>query len=132
MKKNLSLLALSPFLLWGCASLMNTESSQKQAETPITPPPSASMETPSISPSSPSDTQSESSREATTAPTRKLTRVQIRLVQQRLKAAGFDPGAIDGVLGAKTRAALRKYQGSQGLPNHGTIDEKTLKSLGVE
>jgi hypothetical protein len=31
-------------------------------------------------------------------------------VQERLKVAGFDPRSIDGVLGARTRDALRRYQ----------------------
>jgi peptidoglycan hydrolase-like protein with peptidoglycan-binding domain len=30
-----------------------------------------------------------------------------------LRDAGFDPGPFDGVLGAKTRAALAQYEASQ-------------------
>jgi peptidoglycan hydrolase-like protein with peptidoglycan-binding domain len=40
-------------------------------------------------------------------------RPEIRLTQQRLKAAGFDPGPIDGILGAQTKSALEKYRSSQ-------------------
>lgn len=60
-----------------------------------------------------------------------LDRDQIRLVQERLKASGFDPGPIDGMLGPKTRSALQKYQASNGLSNSGTLDDKTLVSLGA-
>jgi peptidoglycan hydrolase-like protein with peptidoglycan-binding domain len=35
---------------------------------------------------------------------------QIRRAQERLKAAGFDPGPIDGKLGPQTRSALEKYR----------------------
>jgi peptidoglycan hydrolase-like protein with peptidoglycan-binding domain len=49
--------------------------------------------------------------------------------QELLKAAGFDPGYIDGVLGARTRDALRRYQASQGLPVTGLLDEATRQAL---
>ena len=35
---------------------------------------------------------------------------QIRVLQVRLKDAGFDPGPIDGIVGAKTKAALGRLQ----------------------
>lgn len=37
-----------------------------------------------------------------------LNEEQIRRIQERLKHAGFDPGPIDGVLGAKTKAAISR------------------------
>ena len=40
---------------------------------------------------------------------------EIRLAQERLKAAGFDPGPIDGILGPKTKSALEKYRSSNKL-----------------
>lgn len=49
--------------------------------------------------------------------------------QARLKAAGFDPGPIDGVLGPRTQAALRRYQASQGLPETGALDDATQRVL---
>jgi hypothetical protein len=33
----------------------------------------------------------------------------VREVQQTLLAAGYDPGLIDGIMGPRTKAALRKY-----------------------
>ena len=33
----------------------------------------------------------------------------VREVQQALAAAGYNPGPIDGVMGPRTKAALRKY-----------------------
>jgi hypothetical protein len=37
------------------------------------------------------------------------TASHVREVQQALSAAGFDPGPIDGIMGPRTKAALRKY-----------------------
>jgi hypothetical protein len=54
---------------------------------------------------------------------------RIGQAQEQLKAAGFDPGPIDGVLGPQTRAAFRRYQAGQGLPATGTLDEATRQAL---
>lgn len=54
----------------------------------------------------------------------------IRSVQAALKAKGYDPGPIDGVMGSKTRAALLQYQKDNGLPQ-GQLDVETLGALGV-
>jgi peptidoglycan hydrolase-like protein with peptidoglycan-binding domain len=37
-------------------------------------------------------------------------REEIRLLQSSLKAAGFDPGPFDGMLGPKTKSALQQYR----------------------
>ena len=54
---------------------------------------------------------------------------RIGQAQERLKAAGFNPGPIDGMLGPQTREALRRYQASQGLPATGALDEATRQVL---
>ena len=43
---------------------------------------------------------------------RTLTRDDIRRLQSNLKEIGFDPGPADGVAGARTRAALSRFQES--------------------
>ncbi len=47
--------------------------------------------------------------------------MSIRIVQERLRAAGFDPGPLDGVWGAKTAAALDRALGlgdaASGIPD---------------
>ena len=40
-------------------------------------------------------------------------------MQSDLKALGYDPGPLDGVLGRKARAALRRYQKDHHLPADG-------------
>jgi hypothetical protein len=54
---------------------------------------------------------------------------RVAQVQELLEAAGFHPGPIDGVLGPRTRRALRHYQASQGLPATGALDEATRQAL---
>ena len=49
--------------------------------------------------------------------------------QEWLKAAGFNPGPLDGVLGPRTKEALRRYQASRGLPATGELDEATRQAL---
>jgi peptidoglycan hydrolase-like protein with peptidoglycan-binding domain len=40
-------------------------------------------------------------------------REEVRILQLRLRDAGFDPGPFDGMMGPKTKAALEKYEASQ-------------------
>jgi peptidoglycan hydrolase-like protein with peptidoglycan-binding domain len=54
---------------------------------------------------------------------------RIGQAQEPLKAAGFDRGYIDGVLGSRTRYALRLYQATQGLPITRQLDEATRQVL---
>ncbi|HEY7073105.1 MAG TPA: peptidoglycan-binding protein [Acidimicrobiales bacterium] len=55
----------------------------------------------------------------------------VLFVQQTLAAAGFDPGAGDGILGAGTIAALRAFQQSRGLDADGILGKSTWDALGV-
>jgi len=45
-----------------------------------------------------------------------LSDAEMRLLQQKLQAMGYDVGGVDGILGAKTRAAVQAEQARQGLP----------------
>jgi Putative peptidoglycan binding domain len=56
---------------------------------------------------------------------------QVRQTQTALKAQGHDPGPIDGVMGARTQAALRAFQGSNSLSTSGQLDAPTMEKLGV-
>jgi His-Xaa-Ser repeat protein HxsA len=57
--------------------------------------------------------------------------LMIMRVQAALFSRGYDPGAIDGVMGAKTRSALIYFQTAQGLTATGTMTTETLNALGV-
>jgi hypothetical protein len=53
----------------------------------------------------------------------------IQGAQERLLALGYQPGAADGVMGAKAIAALKKFQSDHSLPVTGQLDRKTLDAL---
>ena len=54
---------------------------------------------------------------------------QVRMAQQRLKAAGLYNGPQDGIMDPDTRAALARYQTQQGIPASESLDPATLASL---
>lgn len=55
----------------------------------------------------------------------------VTAVQQRLQAAGFSPGAIDGKFGPGTESAVKMFQRSKGLAVDGIVGPKTAAALGV-
>lgn len=50
-------------------------------------------------------------------------------LQQKLRSAGFNPGGVDGVYGAKTKAAVTAYQRAHGLSRDGVVGAATSRSL---
>jgi peptidoglycan hydrolase-like protein with peptidoglycan-binding domain len=60
-----------------------------------------------------------------------LTHDQIVQLQQALNDAGFDAGEVDGVFGAKTTEALKRFQTKAGLKPTGHIDQQTLALVGM-
>ncbi|MCU0831914.1 MAG: peptidoglycan-binding protein [Rhizobiaceae bacterium] len=50
-------------------------------------------------------------------------------VQLILTKLGYDPGPADGVMGGKTRNAIRAFQKSENLPETGEIDAALVKAL---
>jgi len=50
-------------------------------------------------------------------------------VQRLIRAEGYDPGAIDGLMGPRTRQAILAYQRNGGLPLTGDIDRDLLRKL---
>jgi hypothetical protein len=80
-----------------------------------------------------SDVQDPTSGDGTMAPAAAaLSPEQVRRVQQRLVEVGHDPGTVDGVMGEKTREALRSFQQTRGLEPTGEPDGQTLAELGAE
>lgn len=55
----------------------------------------------------------------------------IKIAQQRLLARGFNLGSagVDGVMGPDTRAALRAFRKSVGLPDGDTVSGETMTAL---
>ena len=53
----------------------------------------------------------------------------VRAAQERLNAAGFDAGPVDGILGPRTKRALIHYQAVSGLELTGELDRATRERL---
>lgn len=53
----------------------------------------------------------------------------IRGIQEELAAHHYDPGPADGILGPRSRAAIRKYQRDAGLPQDGVASKELLDHL---
>ncbi len=54
----------------------------------------------------------------------------VQNIQNALDRAGYNPGPIDGVIGAQTMSAVKSYQLAKGFPRGG-LTIRTLESLGV-
>lgn len=56
---------------------------------------------------------------------------EVQKLQKKLAKKGFNPGAIDGVFGPQTEAALADFQAQQGLLVDGELGPITRKALGI-
>ena len=91
---------LFSFLVLGCTSLNKEEAQAPKASEPT--PPSVS--------STPVETTNDRTITAITKLNKTLSKEEIRMLQARLKAAGFYVGAVDGINGPKTRSGLLRLQ----------------------
>lgn len=57
---------------------------------------------------------------------------KVRAVQGRLRELGYDPGAVDGRMGERTRAALSQFQQDHNLPQTGRPDAETKQALQLQ
>ncbi len=55
----------------------------------------------------------------------------VRAIQRELDQAGYDPGPVDGVMGSRTREAIRAYQRAHAMPVTGEASPQLLAALGV-
>jgi membrane-bound lytic murein transglycosylase B len=60
---------------------------------------------------------------------RPLTLDERKALQEALATAGYDPGPVDGIIGAGTRKALRRWQSANGLPADGYASPSVLAAL---
>lgn len=59
------------------------------------------------------------------------TTSQNKVIQQRLKQWGYYSGAIDGILGPKSIAAIKKFQTKNGLVADGIVGPLTAAKIGI-
>ena len=57
---------------------------------------------------------------------------RVEEIQRILKDADFDPGSVDGMMGAQTRGAIREFQKASQLRPTGKIDSATWSALNKE
>ena len=91
----------------------------------------AVVPTGSSSASSSSSESAYASSRSGTAESINLSQDEIRQLQITLNQRGFNVGEPDGVLGARTRAALMQFQQREGLQRSGQIDQQTMSALGI-
>ncbi len=60
-----------------------------------------------------------------------MTRNKIAAIQRALKAKGYNPGPIDGVIGWETMRAVKAFQKANKLPVDKYLNIQTVKALGV-
>ncbi len=53
----------------------------------------------------------------------------VRVLQRQLRHAGFTPGPVDGLFGARTEAALRRFQAAAGVEPDGVLGPRTGRAL---
>ena len=53
----------------------------------------------------------------------------VRALQERLGALGFDVGRVDGIFGARTARAVREFQANYGITGDGIVGRSTLRAL---
>lgn len=68
---------------------------------------------------------------ADTTPAVALSREQRAAAQRALNARGYDAGPPDGVLGPRSRVAIRNFQAANNMSTTGELDAPTLEGLGV-
>jgi peptidoglycan hydrolase-like protein with peptidoglycan-binding domain len=102
MTKSGLIVSLCFFLASGCAVFNGSEMTPEQ---PLLATPVAENE------ATASDTSIETLvPETKVASARNFTREEIRAMQLRLRDVGLDPGPVDGIAGAKTKAAFARFQ----------------------
>lgn len=62
---------------------------------------------------------------------KRLSKQEVKSIQQALNKKGFSAGHVDGIWGRDTDVAIRNFQKKQGLPGNGHLNRQTLAALGV-
>src|ERR1700730_14880554 len=114
------------------AGVPSTGKPKAKVSLPVSAPPASprTASPPPVSlPTGPLPVASPASQIPSTAPPSPapLTPDEIRELQGKLKAAGFNPGSIDGTIGRQTRSAIRQYAEARALPNADATTELLVR-----
>ena len=128
----------------GCEPLASAVCTEAQAQSPAEPAPAASgrqLPAPAVPPTFPVQPAAETQPPSAAGlipplPEKKaveravvLTSDEVREMQAWLKAFGFDPGPIDGYPGARTKAAIKRYQAARQTEETGQLDRTLLRKV---
>ncbi|HEV2301717.1 MAG TPA: peptidoglycan-binding domain-containing protein [Stellaceae bacterium] len=67
---------------------------------------------------------------STPASATRISKAGVKQAQAKLRQEGLYRGRIDGILGPKTKTALRTFQRKNGLPATASLDRRTMSALG--
>ena len=76
-------------------------------------------------------TDTEKSTSTNTGKSTALVKTKIIQIQEKLNKLGYDCGKADGVIGKKTKTAIKAFQKDKGLIVDGIIGSETLDALGL-
>lgn len=62
----------------------------------------------------------------------RLSRAQVKLMQENLNGMGFDAGTPDGIIGSGTRAAIAQFQIAKGWIGDGFTSKQVVDALSTE
>jgi peptidoglycan DL-endopeptidase LytE len=121
----LSVLLATAFLLAGCAGAPGSNSDATGATKPKE---GKSDAYPTTRPAPPRETATQPRPQQSDAGANSEG-ITIFELQERLSGLGYKLGAVDGVNGARTIDALKRFQSDNNLPVTGAIDAETVHRL---
>ena len=62
---------------------------------------------------------------------KKSNNSNLKSAQEKLNSLGYDCGKADGVMGKKTKSAIKSFQKSKGLKQDGVLGKNTIKALKI-
>mgnify|MGYP003970327187 CR=1 FL=1 len=77
-----------------------------------------------------SDAEAQDAADEAIAPQPSASDPNVRELQEDLKAAGFDPGPIDGIMGPQTQAAIDKRDAAEGTEGEPSEEESFAAQFG--
>jgi hypothetical protein len=122
---------LIPVIAFGGGGDSSTEPPPATTTTPATTPPPPPATTPKTTTTTTTPAANVAKLEL--APGQNLqtgsSGAQVKQLQNALKSLGHDPGTVDGVYGAQTKAAVAEFQTAQNISADGVVGSETAAKL---
>ncbi len=134
MKKIILLVAVSLIFFYGCGQKAEKAEAPMGTETVVTETPAVTetpvvTETPAQAPAEQPAVTAPAVQETAPAVAAPFVKPDVKSVQQALTNAGLYKGKIDGVLGPKTKQAIKNFQTQNSLTADGKVGPKTWEKL---